>query len=188
MPLPRQARPHPEAPRWRLWLRCGERTVAGLGRLAAGLGALLILAMTAIVAYGVVMRYGFGDPQVWTGELAGYLLVLTTMLGAAEALRRGDHIGVDLLTSRLGARARRWAEGWGLLLIVFVAGALLGSGLDMVAFSRMVGLLSDGYLEVPLWIPQSSVLLGMVLLLLAALGRLLRLLAGEDGREAEGGA
>jgi TRAP-type C4-dicarboxylate transport system permease small subunit len=46
----------------------------------------------------------------------------------------------------------------------------------MVLFSASVGLLSDGYLEVPMWIPQLAVPVGAALLLLTALGGLIRLL------------
>jgi len=38
----------------------------------------------------------------------------------------------------------------------------------MVGFSRMVGLMSNGYLAVPMWIPQLLVPAGAVLLLAAA--------------------
>jgi TRAP-type C4-dicarboxylate transport system permease small subunit len=42
-------------------------------------------------------------------------------------------------------------------------------GADMVAFSRMVDLKSNGYLEVPMWMPQILVPIGAVLMGLAAL-------------------
>ena len=54
-------------------------------------------------------RTGDNWPLTWGDEMLGYLLVATVMAGAAEALRRGDHIAIDLVTSRLTGRARRAA-------------------------------------------------------------------------------
>jgi C4-dicarboxylate transporter DctQ subunit len=145
---------------------------------AAGLivGAMLVLALTGIVGYSVGMRYLLGQPQTWSDELVGYLMVSMVMLGAAEALRRGEHIEVDLLTERLTQRWRRIAKIWGQIATAFVASVLMVAGGEMVAFSASVGLLSDGYLEVPMWIPQLAVPLGAGLLLLTALGGVIRLM------------
>jgi len=48
---------------------------------------------------------------------------------------------------------------------------LFASALNAVQFSRMIGVYSDGYLEAPLWIPQSFLLAGAGLLFLMALAR-----------------
>ncbi len=163
------------------WLRVAERLLGWVSHAAAALGALLVIVMTGVIGYSVALRYLFNQPQTWTDELVGYLLVVVVMLGAAEALRRGDHIAVDLLTERLGPRGRRRCEAWGLLAVCFVAAVLVAGGWEMVSFSADVGLISDGYLEVPMWIPQAAVPVGSALLLLVALERLARLLLGLDG-------
>ena len=158
----------------------------GLGAVtfaAAALGALLLLVMTAVVGYSVALRYLFNRPQVWTDQLVGYLLVVVVLAGAAEALRRGEHIGVDLITERLSVAARRLAEIWGMAAVVLVSGCLVAAGWDVVSFSYDVGLVSDGYLEVPMWLPQAAVPAGAGLLGVAALNRLLRLLFGLNGPE-----
>ncbi len=154
-----------------------ERLSRWLAITAAGFGALVVLGLTALIAYSVVMRYLANRPQTWTDELAGYLLVLTVMLGVGEAARRGEHIGVDLVTRKLGPVGRWRARLWGWASTVLVAAVLLQSALEMVRFSRMVGLMSEGYVEVPIWIPQSAMVLGMALLLLVGVSRLLLELA-----------
>ncbi|MDH3792764.1 MAG: TRAP transporter small permease subunit, partial [Rhodospirillales bacterium] len=63
---------------------------------------------------------------------------------------------------------------------IAVAVTLLVSGVEMIAYSVDFGILSEGYMEVPMWIPQSFILLGAGLLLLMALARILRLLKGHD--------
>ena len=171
----------------------GRRPVALLGLLdrglgavtfaAAAVGALLLLVMTAVVGYSDALRYLFNRPQVWTDELVGYLLVVVVFAGAAEALRRGEHIGVDLITERLSGSARRLAEIWGMAAVALVSGCLVAAGWEVVSFSYDVGLVSDGYLEVPMWLPQAAVPAGAGLLGIAALNRLLRLLFGLNGPE-----
>ncbi len=146
-----------------------------LARISVSVGALLVLVTVALVTYSVVMRYLLNTPQTWTDELVGYFLVCIVMLGVSESLRRGDHIGVDLLTERLPDRYRKATDIWGMLAVIAVALAMIFSSYQMVAFSYQVGLYSDGYVEAPMWIPQSALLVGYSLLALSAANRLLRL-------------
>ena len=150
-----------------------DRWIGAVAWVAAALGAGVVLLMMSVVGYSVVNRYLLGTPVTWTDELSGYLVVALVMLGAAEALRRGDHISVDLITSRLGVRGRRMAEVWGNIMVLVVAVALLISGTETIEYSVNFGILSEGYLEVPMWIPQSFLILGAGLLALVAAANLL---------------
>jgi TRAP-type C4-dicarboxylate transport system permease small subunit len=129
---------------------------------------VLVLITLVTVGYSVVKRYVLDTPVTWTDELSGYLVVAIVMLGAAEALRRGDHISVDLLTSRMGRRGQRYVALWGLLATAMFAGAVIYSAVLMVRFSFSFGVYSEGYLGVPMWIPQSVLLAGSALLLVVA--------------------
>lgn len=157
-----------------------ERAVDAIARAAGAVAAVSVLLMMLIVGYGVVLRYGFGQPQVWTDELVAYLVVLAVMLAAAEVLRRGEHISIDLLTERLGARARRGIDIAGMIAVIALSAVLVVSGYDMAAFSQSMGIRSTGHLATPEWIPQAALPLGYGLLALAALSRLLRLLRGPE--------
>jgi len=158
-----------------------DRLAGFLARVGAVLAAVLVVAITGIVGFAVVMRYVLNQPQSWTDELVSYLLVMIIMLGAAEVLRRGEHIAVDILTERLSPRARRWVEVWGMAAVLFVAVVVGISGWKVAAFSRMMGIVSEGYMEVPIWLPQTLVPIGMAMLGLAALARLLQLLVEGGG-------
>jgi len=155
-----------------------ERIVGLLSTVATGIAALLMLAITGIVGYGVALRYLMNSPQVWTDELVSYLIVLLVMLAAAEVLRRGEHISIDLLVERLGPRATFAVDVAGMLGVIVVSLVLIVSGWDMAEFSATMGIKSVGYLAVPMWLPQATLPLGFALLALAALNRLLRLLTG----------
>jgi C4-dicarboxylate transporter, DctQ subunit len=145
-----------------------DRLVRALARLGIALAAIALLASMFLIGYSVVMRYFLNQPAAWVDELAGYLLVAAVMLAAADALLEGEHIAVDILTERLSARGRRWTVLGGLIAVALSALLLAIEGADMVAFSRMVGLMSNGYLAVPMWIPQLLVPAGAALMLAAA--------------------
>jgi C4-dicarboxylate transporter, DctQ subunit len=145
-----------------------ERLARLVARVSLGCAALALLASLAAIAYAVIRRYVFGAPVAWTDELVGYLLVASVMLAAADALFAGEHIAVDLLTERLGARGRQIASLFGLAMVAATALLLVFEGLGTVQFSRQVGLRSNGDLALPLWLPQLLVPVGALLLLVAA--------------------
>lgn len=145
---------------------------------AMALAAASVLVSLALVCYSVGMRYFANRPEPWVDEAVGYVLVASVMFAIAEALRRGEHIAVDVLTEKLPPRGRRAVHALGMIAVAVTAAALVYEGWGMVEFSKMIGIVSIGYLEIPIWIPQAMVPLGGLLLLLAALAELLRLAAG----------
>ncbi len=156
-----------------------ERPVAAVARLAGAIGSLATLCCLALIGYAVLMRYLLGQPQPWTDKVAGWLVVALVMFAAPEAQRRFEHIGVDIAVSRLGPRLARIAHLIGVLSVALVAALLVAAGWEMVAFSRMVGMMSD--LEgVPIWWVQALLPAGAALLLLVALCQALLLLTGRE--------
>ena len=153
-----------------------DRVVSYVAWLAAAIGAGVVLLMMLVVAYAVVNRYILGTPITWTDEFSGYLVVALVMLGAADTLRRGDHIAVDLITARLSPRARRLAAIWGHVMVLVFAAALLYSAKTTLEYSINFGILSEGYLEAPMWIPQSFLVVGGVLMALVSVASLIRLI------------
>jgi C4-dicarboxylate transporter DctQ subunit len=146
-----------------------ERPVRALARIGAALAAASLLVSMLVIGYSVVMRYFANRPVPWADELAGYLLVASVMLAAADALFEGEHIRVDILVERLSARGRHVAALIGLVAVLAASALLAVEGADMVAFSRMVDLKSNGYLAVPMWLPQLFVPVGAVVMGLAAI-------------------
>lgn len=86
----------------------------GLFRLASGLTLLLTLLVFSIVALRYVGNYGSAALQ----EAALYLHATIFMVAAAAALRRGDHVRVDVLSARFSARTRQIVELAGTLTLL----------------------------------------------------------------------
>ena len=143
-------------------------------KFAAAIGAGVVILMMVVVAYSVINRYILNTPITWTDELSGYLVVALVMLGAADALRRGDHISVDLITSRLTKRGKNLVEIWGYIVVLVFSSVLLVSSKQTIDYSVNFEIVSEGYLEVPMWIPQSFLILGGSLVFLVALAKLTR--------------
>ena len=74
----------------------------GLRHLVEGATAVLTLLEIGILFVGVVARFGFNRPLVWTDELASILFLWLAMLGSVVALNRGAHMRLTALVS--GAR------------------------------------------------------------------------------------
>lgn len=155
------------------------RALYGLVWLCGALSALLIIFVLGIVTYAIFQRYVVGTPLLWGDEFIGYVLVAIVMLGTAEALRKGDHIAIDLLSARTGPRMSCVFAIWS-DLAVFAFAIILGwSSWVAIKFAHDFGEYSSGYIEVQTWIPQLPMLIGSVLIGLVAVTRLFeRLIQG----------
>ena len=153
-----------------------ERAVRFVTLFGAGIAALLVLIVFGVVSYSVFMRYVLGMPITFADELNGFIVVAMVALGAGEVLLRGEHFGVDLLTERVGPRTQWLVDIWGMIGVILVGAAVLYSAVLMVQFSYNFGVYSEGYLGVQMWIPQGFLLIGMVILIVAALARIVTLL------------
>ena len=100
--------------------------------------------------------------------MIGYLLVTLVMLGSAEALRRGDHIAIDLVSARLRPRTARLQLAFANLSVMAFAVIVGLSIWDSISFAYSFGSYSVGYIEIATWIPQAPIVLGMALLFLTA--------------------
>lgn len=82
----------------------------GVGRFFLNLDSVFscvaLVVIIVNVTYGVIMRYLFGDPPVWTNEVAAIAFTWLVFLGASVAYRKKMHIGIELLVERLPDRVR----------------------------------------------------------------------------------
>jgi TRAP-type C4-dicarboxylate transport system permease small subunit len=60
-----------------------------------------VVAEICILFTGVVSRYVFESPLMWTDELANFLFLWLSMLGTVVALRRGEHMRLTTFVNSL---------------------------------------------------------------------------------------
>ena len=144
-----------------------DRTI---GVLAEAIGAALVVAEICILFAGVVSRYVFDSPLMWTDELANFLFLWLSMLGTVVALRRGEHMRLTTFVNSLRPQWGRWLGTVGaLVVIVFVLEILLPAAqyLEVQQSTELITLsISDGYRVV-------AILVGATLTAIIALLRLL---------------
>lgn len=77
-------------------------------RIEDWLAFAIFWVLAAVVFLQFFTRYVLNDSIAWTEEIARYLLIGTTFVGAAMAARKGSHIALEILAFALPPAARRW--------------------------------------------------------------------------------
>ncbi len=158
-----------------------DRAVEGVVWFGGALSALLIVVVLGVVSVAIFNRYVLDAPVLWGDELIGYLLVALVMFGAAEALRRGDHIAIDILTAKATPRIRRLQLILSDVAVMAFAVILGWSTWGSIRFAYDFGSYSVGYIEISTWIPQIPLVVGAALLFLMSAARLVRHLRKAPG-------
>ena len=78
-----------------------------LSDLVDYLSALILAIVTILVISQVVFRYVIDQPLAWSEELARYLIIWLTFLGASIGIRKYGHIRVEILSRILPQTWRR---------------------------------------------------------------------------------
>ena len=110
----------------------------------------LMIVMVITVSWQVITRYLLNSPSSYTEELATYLLIWISLLGAAYALRVRAHLGIDILVRRLGAQRRlQMRLAAYLIVIIFSLVALVFGGSWLVYVTLDLNQLSAAF-QVPI--------------------------------------
>ncbi len=127
-------------------------------RLDDVLACMLIATITVITIGAVFMRYIVGNPLQWVEELVIALFIWAIMLGSAAAMKRRQHVSIDVLTSLLPVRYQHYSA---LLNDVIMIGALslfgwLGWELALGAEEKITPILGISYFYIDLAVPVGS--------------------------------
>jgi TRAP-type C4-dicarboxylate transport system permease small subunit len=95
-------------------------------------GALLLVAILALIMAQVIVRFSPFGGWVWTGELARFSLVWLTFVLAGYLLGRDQHISLDVLDHVLPQRGRRVVEIVSHLVVAAVCAGFVYEGVALV--------------------------------------------------------
>jgi TRAP-type C4-dicarboxylate transport system permease small subunit len=142
-----------------------RRVLDALYLAGGAFSALCLVAILAIIVAQMAARW-IGVTFPGATNYAGYAMAAASFSAFAYALNHGAHIRVSLALNALGAR-RRWLD-----LLCFAAGAAISSYVAFYAvralgFSLRFNDVSQGLDRTPLWIPQSAMAAGAILLAVA---------------------
>ena len=123
-----------------------------------------IAAMALSVFYNVFMRYFFNHPTLWAEDVNSYLVVLLTCFGAAEVMKRGEHIKFDLFSVRSTEKVSIIVEFFLLFFALFWCSFITWKASVLATNCYRYGMREPSPLETPLLIPYSILVIGLVLL------------------------
>ena len=90
--------------------------------------ALLLGAIVLVMFAQVVFRYTLNNSLSWSEELAKYLFIWLTFLGAALCIRDRIHIGVEFLVDRMSGRWKQYLELVNIFLVTGFNGIIATVG------------------------------------------------------------
>lgn len=137
-----------------------------LYRLSGVLAAVGMVTTLTMVAAGIVSR-PLGIYLPGTDDYAGYAMAACGFLALAYTFKHGEHIRVSLVLERSGPRLRAALEWFSLATATAVAATLSFYAVRLALQSHEFEEISQGVDATPLWIPQLSMAIGSIVLLIA---------------------
>lgn len=133
---------------------------------AAWLAALSTISLLITVLLSILSRQ-FDFQVAGADAYAGYSMAAAGFLALAHTLKHNEHIRVTLLLGRLQGRARHHLEMWALSAAVVLTALLAFYSVRLALVSHGMHDISTGQDATPLWIPQMTMALGTLILLVA---------------------
>jgi TRAP-type C4-dicarboxylate transport system permease small subunit len=149
-----------------------------LDRLYYGSGALAAICLAAICVLMLAQAFGREAGFLVRGadDIVAWLCAASAFFALGHTFRHGELVRVGLLVNRLGGRSRRLAELFALgITAAFVAYMLWAVG-RFVYESWKFHEVAQGLIRLPIWIPQTTFLVGVLIFFVAVLDELLRVL------------
>ena len=118
-----------------------------IDRCCKGIEAVIafFLALMVVLVFGnVVLRYGFNSGLAVSEEVSRWLFVWITFLGGIVAMREHQHLGTDMLVSRLPTPAKKACLIVSLLLMLYVCWLLLSGSVQQTQINWDVTAPSSG--------------------------------------------
>ena len=151
-----------------------------LDRLYTGSGVLAALCVFAIFILMMASALGREVGVLVRGadDIASWLCAASAFLALGYTFREGELIRVSLLLDKLPPAARRPAETACLAGALLVVGYATWAVTGFVYESWQLGEVAQGLLQIPIWIPQMSLVLGLAVFLVAVAAELVAHLRG----------
>ncbi len=149
-----------------------------LDRLYAACGALAALCLASICALMLAQALGREAGILIRGadDICAWLCAASAFFALGHTFRHGELVRVGLWIHRLGARGRRIAELFALGLTAAFVAYMLWAVSRFVYESWKFNEVAQGLIKLPIWIPQTTFLLGVLIFLVAVLDELVAVL------------
>lgn len=143
------------------------------------IAAMSLLVIVLVNGVNVAGRYLFSSPLAWGEELMVYLMILTVFSASVPVTWRNRHIRIDIFLHWLPPTVRIVVTCLTSIIAIVALVYIVRSSFLVVSMLLAFGQLSEA-LDLPLWIPQGVVTIGLALNALLFLIRLVTW-SGADG-------
>ncbi len=148
------------------FVRIYDRILNVITNITGVVAGLLVLFTGFVIVYEVICRSIFNATTEWVMEISTYCVVVAGFLGMGVAYAGKKHIHVDILISRLSPKARCYIEFGTAFIGAFYSLIFMQQSWEMAMFSLEINNCAPTTLSTPLWIPQISMPIGLLVLLL----------------------
>lgn len=144
------------------WIETIEKVVA----------AILIVAMTLVIAAAVVFRYFLKEPIFWAGEASIFMMAWITFIGGSLGLKYKSQASVTFLKDRFSSKGQRALEIVSYFVILLFLTILLYYSYQWVSATSHQ---TSTSMRIPMWIPYLSVPVGLTFAYIHIISNLIHL-------------
>ena len=151
-----------------------------LNRICEVAVVILLMAMAAVVFLQVLFRYVLHLPLFWTEEFARYCLVWASLLGAAIALKRGEHIAVTFLLDTFPKKAAGVLTMVAQVSVILILTVMVWGGIKLVLVTSTQ---ISPALRISMAIPYLALPVGAVIMLFHVVSSLMQRMGRTSGED-----
>ena len=156
-----------------------EKISYRLAKIAAYLSAVILVYMVLHILFEITLRLFFAKSTYVLDEFVAYGTAAITFLCLAYSLHDEALIRVGMLLNRLHGKTKKTLELFSVSITFVVVIFIIYYFWTKTFWRDLIrGTLSESIAEVPLWIPESFALVGLLLFALSLFTMLLRLIVG----------
>jgi TRAP-type C4-dicarboxylate transport system permease small subunit len=156
-----------------------RRLLVHLHRAGAVLAGVLLVAVAVLTLVPIVARLVGWPAHSWD-EVATFCMAASAFMGLACTWRSGVHVRMELVINQFSGGTRRVMEAVALAITWLACLYFTWYALRFVLQSYQMNDTSQGLLPIALWIPQSGMVIGLLLMCLAVGESLFDALSGHS--------
>jgi len=143
-------------------------------------GALAAICLASICALMLAQAFGRGAGILIRGadDIVAWLTAACAFFALGHTFRMGELVRVGLWLDMLGMRARWWMEVLSLSVTLAFVGYMAWAVTHFVYQSWHFNEAAQGLIKIPIWIPQTSFVIGVVIFFIAVADELATVLRG----------
>ncbi len=144
-----------------------------LNKIMGIVTAISIFLLLLLVLWGVFSRYVLRSPSNIALEVSGYFMVLLSFLGAGYILLKEKHVSVQVLSSRIPKRFKKFHDLSIQILLFIFSMIVIYEGISYTILAFEENYRSTSLLNFPLWVVFLTIPVGMFFFLLQVVRNIL---------------